>query len=322
MRFNSAAALLLTSTTVSNLRPCISFPLLSFTTTASQRQQQQQRQQQKPSFALLDLVAFQRGQRGQSSISSTNSSRSYFTSPPSSSSFLSSPTQRARAHRHNLVQKMSSSTSSSSAKKEVALLQFQVSSSKVENQQKVQQLIDTTIQNNPNVKLIVLPEIWNGPYATAAFPEYAEILPPLGYTYSGTCNDSDNINMEQDCPSAKILFEAAKKYNIYIVGGSISEKENDSSSSSSSSTGTAAAIYNTCLCISPQGKLVAKHRKVHLFDIDVKGGITFRESDTLTAGDTMSVFDTGSDLFGMIGVGIWYVLRVLCVLRFQLILFQ
>lgn len=176
---------------------------------------------------------------------------------------------------------------------QVSLLQFKVSSSKDENQEKVKQLIDSTMEDHPNTKMIVLPEIWNGPYATAAFSEYSEILPSIGYKHS-IKNSNSNVknDLEEKCSSANILFEAAIKHGIYIVGGSISEKDNDK-------------IYNTCLCISPDGSLVAKHRKVHLFDIDVKGGITFRESDTLTGGDTLSVFDTGDDLFGYVGVGIW-----------------
>ncbi len=157
------------------------------------------------------------------------------------------------------------------------------------------------MEQHPSTKLVVLPEIWNGPYATAAFPEYAEILPSLGYTY----NDDNETMLEQNCPSAKLLFEAAKKYGIYIIGGSISEKVVAVKNSHGGGDDDNALIYNTCLCISPEGKLVAKHRKVHLFDIDVKGGITFKESDTLTGGDTMSVFDTGDELFGSIGVGIW-----------------
>ena len=50
-----------------------------------------------------------------------------------------------------------------------------------------------------------------------------------------------------------------------------------------------------CVCvvtIDPTGAIIAKHRKVHLFDIDVPGKITFKESDTLTAGDGPTTFDT------------------------------
>lgn len=51
---------------------------------------------------------------------------------------------------------------------------------------------------------------------------------------------------------------------------------------------------------------MAIHRKVHLFDIDVPGGIRFRESDSLTGGDQVTIVETD---FGKIGVGICYDLR-------------
>ena len=46
--------------------------------------------------------------------------------------------------------------------------------------------------------------------------------------------------------------------------------------------------------------------KLHLFDIDIKGGQTFKESDTLTAGDSDTVFDTE---FGKIGVMLCFDIR-------------
>lgn len=54
------------------------------------------------------------------------------------------------------------------------------------------------------------------------------------------------------------------------------------------------------------GEILAKHRKVHLFDIDVPGRITFKESDTLSPGQTVTVVDTP---YGRIGIGICYDIR-------------
>jgi omega-amidase len=34
-------------------------------------------------------------------------------------------------------------------------------------------------------------------------------------------------------------------------------------------------IYNTCLCFDREGNLLAKHRKLHLFDVNIPGGIVF-----------------------------------------------
>ena len=74
------------------------------------------------------------------------------------------------------------------------------------------------------------------------------------------------------------------------------------------------------LIINPAGRVVGKHRKVHLFDIDVPGGITFKESETLCAGQGATYFDVEESVvddgddnvgdesgLGRIGVGIWYV---------------
>lgn len=55
---------------------------------------------------------------------------------------------------------------------------------------------------------------------------------------------------------------------------------------------TTDSIYNTCTVYSPAGELVAVHRKVHLFDIDIPGGITFKESDSLTGGKSLNSFET------------------------------
>lgn len=74
-------------------------------------------------------------------------------------------------------------------------------------------------------------------------------------------------------------------------------------------------MYNSSPTFSPDGKLVAVHRKVcfrrcgqtrplelipdhvsqiHLFDIDIPGGITFKESETLAGGDWQTLIETGA----------------------------
>ena len=173
----------------------------------------------------------------------------------------------------------------------VALCQFPVSENKDVNHKTASEYLDRAAEKG--AQMAVLPEIWNGPYATAAFEEYAEVLPKVG-----------DESADQS-PSAQLLMEYAKKTGMWIVGGSVPESDDGK-------------IYNTCLVIDPKGKVVAKHRKVHLFDIDVPGGITFFESDTLSPGETMTVFD-GGDTFGMVGVGIWCVpVHVRCMFRLLL----
>ncbi|MBA0578061.1 hypothetical protein Gorai_020363 [Gossypium raimondii] len=93
-----------------------------------------------------------------------------------------------------------------------------------------------------------------------------------------------------------MLSEVASRLKITIVGGSIPERCGDK-------------LYNTCCVFGTDGKLKAKHRKIHLFDIDIPGKITFMESKTLTAGETPTVVDTVHADVGRIGIGICYDIR-------------
>ena len=106
-----------------------------------------------------------------------------------------------------------------------------------------------------------------------------------------------------------MLMEMAQSTGMYIVGGSVPERVKSTSSTSSSDPEE--KIYNTCLVINPSGTIVGKHRKVHLFDVNVPGGIQFRVSETLSAGEGATYFDVKDDEdeggLGRVGVGIWCV---------------
>ncbi|KAK6236702.1 hypothetical protein SCA6_012039 [Theobroma cacao] len=62
-------------------------------------------------------------------------------------------------------------------------------------------------------------------------------------------------------------------------------------------------LYNSCCVFGTDGKLKPKHRKIHLFDIDISGKITFMEPKTLIAGETTTIVDTD---VGHICIGICY----------------
>ncbi|MCF0151002.1 MAG: carbon-nitrogen hydrolase family protein [Firmicutes bacterium] len=118
-----------------------------------------------------------------------------------------------------------------------------------------------------------LPEMFCCPYETKQFPVYAQ----------------------PDAGTMKTRAAAiAKKYGLVFSAGSFPESDE------------AGHVYNTAYVFGPGGSQLAKHRKMHLFDIDVKGGQAFRESDTLTPGDQITVFDTP---FCKMGVLVCYDIR-------------
>ncbi|XP_078512237.1 omega-amidase NIT2-A isoform X2 [Lissotriton helveticus] len=152
----------------------------------------------------------------------------------------------------------------------LALIQLCVSPVKSDNLNRACKLIREAAQQG--AKVVALPECFNSPYGTNFFPEYAEKIPG---------------------ESTKVLSDVAKECGIYLIGGSIPEED-------------AGKLYNTCTVFGPDGKMLAKHRKIHLFDINVPGKICFQESETLSPGDSFSVFDTP---YCKVGVGICYDIR-------------
>lgn len=153
----------------------------------------------------------------------------------------------------------------------IAAIQMSTVADKMENVRTVKTYLEKIKDENPD--FVILPEMFCCPYQTENFPIYAE---------------------KEGGPVWQQLSGYAKQYGIYLIGGSMPEKDAEGN------------VYNTSYIFDREGKQIGKHRKVHLFDIDVKGGQTFKESDMLTAGDSDTVFDTE---FGKIGVMLCFDIR-------------
>jgi omega-amidase len=143
----------------------------------------------------------------------------------------------------------------------IAQLQMPVFQEKEKNLEQleaaVRHLCEQPDEKKPD--LITAGEMFNCPYETQNFPVYAE---PAGG------------------PTWQRLSDLAEEYGVYLSPGTIPECDEEGN------------VYNTAFVFDRRGHQIACHRKMHLFDINVTGGQNFRESDTLSAGNEVTVFDT------------------------------
>lgn len=152
----------------------------------------------------------------------------------------------------------------------LALLQMPVQAEKAANLLCVEQMLHDA--KKAGADMAILPEMWNVPYQTDLFPHYAE---------------------EEGGATYQAMAHWAKTLDMVLIGGSIPEKDGD-------------RTYSTAYAFDRTGELLTKHRKWHLFDIDIHGGQYFKESDTLSAGDGATIFDA---LGWRIGLGICFDVR-------------
>ena len=152
----------------------------------------------------------------------------------------------------------------------IGLCQMKVLDDKMLNLGKAIDMIDRAAKEG--VEMVILPEMFNCPYDTNKFKAYAE------------SRDSSK--------SIKAVSTAAKNHGVYLVAGSIPELLDGK-------------IYNSCFIFDRKGQIIDVHRKMHLFDVDIPD-IEFKESDTITSGDRVTVVDTDPI---KIGVAICYDMR-------------
>ncbi len=96
-------------------------------------------------------------------------------------------------------------------------------------------------------------------------------------------------------PTSQAMSELAARLRVTLLAGSIAERVEGSDK-----------VFNTSLLFSPEGEQLACYRKIHLFDIDLPGQITFQESSFMQAGDRLVLTKTA---IGRLGQATCYDLR-------------
>lgn len=116
--------------------------------------------------------------------------------------------------------------------------------------------------------VLLLPELW-----------------PCGYDAARLAEDVRRAAEPLDGPRVRLLADAARRHGLWFAAGSVPEREHD-------------RCFNTALLLSPDGELVASHRKHHRY---APGG----ELEAFEGGDELTVCDTGGPL-GVVGLTVCF----------------
>jgi predicted amidohydrolase len=122
--------------------------------------------------------------------------------------------------------------------------------------------------------LVVLPEVWNWRGKRGEEPDHAESIPG---------------------PTSERLSELARELRIFLQAVSMTERIDGER-----------RCYNTALLFAPDGAIVARYRKIHLFDVEIPGQVSARESEGRKPGTETVVARTA---LGAIGLSVCYDLR-------------
>ena len=151
---------------------------------------------------------------------------------------------------------------------DVAVVQMCASGSKGENLEKIQNFVREAVSGAESPDVVCLPEYCYGLPTKDNAQELAE-------TTSGEF--------------AQTMSALAEDHRVNILAGSFAETADDG------------RIHNNSLFFDRQGEIIGEYRKAHLMD-----AMSFKESDNVSPGDSLAVFDTD---FGRVGLIVCYDLR-------------
>lgn len=152
----------------------------------------------------------------------------------------------------------------------ISVIQMNQGSDKAANLDQVRRLVEAAMASD-RPDLVTLPETWtNLGGGRDSRRAAAEALPEPG----GTGGEA-----------YEALRGLARAHRIHVHGGSIIEDGGEK-------------LFNTTLVFDPEGREIARYRKIHLFDITGPDGTGYRESALYGAGEGLVTFQAGGITFG------------------------
>jgi predicted amidohydrolase len=93
------------------------------------------------------------------------------------------------------------------------------------------------------------------------------------------------------------LRDLARRRGVTLLAGSCAERPKGA---------TDERFFNTSALIGPSGELLARYRKLHLFDVELGDGATYHESQSVLPGSEVVMVDSEA---GRVGLSVCYDLR-------------
>ncbi len=118
---------------------------------------------------------------------------------------------------------------------------------------------------------------------------------PENFAWMGPESDRDGAAEALDGPTLTTLSALAKELGVTVLAGSVLE-----------AGAPGGRLYNTSVLLGPAGERLGTYRKMHLFDVEVGDGQTYRESSHVAPGTEVVVAESP---LGKVGLSVCYDLR-------------